>query len=150
MSDIIRSNKSGNREDFNLGGLQKAVDDMFNSFFTGWGPELTRRDNILPTCDFYETEENYCLSMELPGIPKEDVDISVSGDSLIVKGEKKYDNESKEKRYYHRERYYGFFYRSIQFPPNADVDKIFAKFSNGVLHVSIPKSEKHTKKIDIK
>lgn len=89
MSNIIRSNKSGNREDFSLRGLQKAVDDMFNNFFTGWGPELTRRDNILPTCDFYETEENYCLSMELPGIPKEDVDISMSGDSLIVKGEKK-------------------------------------------------------------
>ncbi|MDM8335390.1 Hsp20/alpha crystallin family protein [Wolbachia pipientis] len=150
MGDIIRSNKSGNREDFSLRGLQKAVDDMFNNFFTGWGPEFARRDNILPACDFYEADENYFLSMELPGISKEDVDISMSGDNLIVKGEKKYDNDSKEKQYYYRERYYGSFYRSIQFPPNTDVDKISAKFSDGVLHVSIPKSEKHTKKIDIK
>ncbi|MDG7056103.1 MAG: Hsp20/alpha crystallin family protein [Wolbachia endosymbiont of Meromenopon meropis] len=152
MSDIIRSNKTSNREDFTLRGLQKAVDEMFNSFFTGWGgSELTRRDdNILPTCDFYETENNYCLSMELPGILKEDVDISMSGGNLIVKGERKHDTDSKEKRYYHRERCFGSFYRSIQLPPNTDVDRISAEFSNGLLHINIPKSEKHTKKIGIK
>ena len=50
-------------------------------------------------CDFYEAEENYCLSMELPGISKEDVDISMSGDSLVVKVKKKHDNESEEIEY---------------------------------------------------
>lgn len=55
-----------------------------------------------------------------------------------------------EKKYYHLERYYGSFYRSIELPPNAEQNKISADFLNGVLKISIPKSEKYTKKIDIK
>ncbi|WCR58374.1 Hsp20/alpha crystallin family protein [Wolbachia endosymbiont of Ctenocephalides felis wCfeJ] len=151
MSNIVHSNKNNNRDNFSIRGLQKAVDDMFDSFFMGLSPESSRRGGgILPACDFYETEKDYRLSLELPGISKEDVDISMSGDNLIVKGEKKYDNKSEDKQYYHRERYYGSFYRSVQLPANVDQDKISANFSDGVLNISIPKSEKHIKKIDIK
>ncbi|WP_353277522.1 Hsp20/alpha crystallin family protein [Wolbachia endosymbiont (group B) of Villa cingulata] len=151
MSNLVHSNKNNNRDSFSLRGLQKAVDDMFNSFFMGTNPGLLRRDgSVLPACDLYETEQNYCLSLELPGISKENVDISVSGDNLIVKGEKKCEKESEDKQYYHRERYHGSFYRSFQLPANVDQDKISANFSDGVLHISVPKSEKHVKKIDVK
>ncbi|WP_341808828.1 Hsp20/alpha crystallin family protein [Wolbachia endosymbiont (group E) of Neria commutata] len=149
MSNIVRSNKNFGSDDFSIRGLQRAVDDMFNSFFT---PELTKSRNTLPACDFYETDKNYCLSMDLPGFSKESIDISMSGNNLIIKGEKKYENESseEEKKYYHLERYYGSFYRSIELTPNAEQDKISADFSNGVLKINIPKSEKYTKKIEIK
>ncbi len=100
MSNIVHSNKNNNRDNFSVRGLQRAVDDIFDSFFTGWNPELSRRSNsLLPACDFYETKESYCLSLELPGISKESIDISISGDSLIVKGEKTCDNESKDKQF---------------------------------------------------
>ncbi|UPA54745.1 Hsp20/alpha crystallin family protein [Wolbachia pipientis] len=146
MSNIVHLNKNNNRD--GVRGLQRAVDNIFDSFFTGWDSELSRRGR--PACDFYETNESYCLSLELPGISKESIDISISGDSLIVKGEKTCDNESKDKQFYHRERYYGSFYRSIQLPVNVEQDKVSANFSDGVLHVTIPKSEKHIKKIDVK
>ncbi|WP_341820204.1 Hsp20/alpha crystallin family protein [Wolbachia endosymbiont (group A) of Cydia strobilella] len=151
MSNIVHSNKNNNRDNFSVRGLQRAVDEIFDSFFTGWGSELSRRgSSLLPACDFYETKESYCLSLELPGISKENIDISMSGDNLVVKGEKTCDNESKDKQFYHRERYYGSFYRSIQLPVNVEQDKVSANFSYGVLHVTIPKSEKHIKKVDVK
>nr|CAH7733917.1 unnamed protein product [Callosobruchus chinensis] len=116
-----------------------------------WDSELSRRgSSLLPACDFYETKESYCLSLELPGISKESIDVSISSDSLIVKGEKTCNNESKDKQFYHRERYYGSFYRSIQLPVNVEQDKVSANFSDGILHVTIPKSEKHIKRIDVK
>ncbi|WCR58502.1 Hsp20/alpha crystallin family protein [Wolbachia endosymbiont of Ctenocephalides felis wCfeJ] len=124
---------------------------MFGDSFMGLGTELfTKGSGKLPACGFYETEENYCLSLKLPGISKEDVNISLSGNNLIVKGEKKHNNESESEQHYHRERYYGSFYRSVQLPANVDQDKISANFSDGVLNISIPKSEKQIKKIDIK
>ncbi|WP_353269682.1 MULTISPECIES: Hsp20/alpha crystallin family protein [unclassified Wolbachia] len=151
MSNIVHSNKNNNCDNFSVRGLQRAVDNIFDSFFTGWDSELSRRgSSLLPACDFYETKESYCLSLELPGISKESIDISISGDSLIVKGEKTCNNESKDKQFYHRERYYGSFYRSIQLPVNVEQDKVSANFSDGVLHVTIPKSEKHIKRIDVK
>uniref|UniRef100_A0A3B0IVF7 Spore protein SP21 n=1 Tax=Wolbachia endosymbiont of Aleurodicus dispersus TaxID=1288877 RepID=A0A3B0IVF7_9RICK len=151
MGNIVHLNKNNNRDNLSVRGLQRAVDDIFDSFFTGWNPELSKRgSSLLPVCDLYETKESYCLSLELPGIPKESIDISISGDNLIVKGEKTCDNESKDKQFYHKERYYGSFYRSIQLPTNVEQDKVSANFLDGVLHVTIPKSEKHIKKIDVK
>lgn len=67
-----------------------------------------------------------------------------------MKGEKTCDKESKDKQFYHREIYCGSFYRSIQLPVNVEQDKVSANFSDGVLHVTIPKSGKHIKKIDVK
>ncbi|ACN95438.1 MULTISPECIES: Hsp20/alpha crystallin family protein [unclassified Wolbachia] len=151
MSNIVHSNKNNKCDNFSVRGLQRAVDNIFDSFFTGWDSELSRRgSSLLPACDFYETKESYCLSLELPGISKESIDISISSDSLIVKGEKTCNNESKDKQFYHRERYYGSFYRSIQLPVNVEQDKVSANFSDGILHVTIPKSEKHIKRIDVK
>lgn len=151
MSIIVHSNKNNNRDNFSVRGLQRAVDDIFNSFFTGWNSELSRRgSNLLPACNFYETKESYCISLELPGVPKESIDISISGDNLIVKGEKTCDNELEDKQFYHRERYHGSFYRSIQLPINIEQDKVSANFSDGILHVTIPKSEKHIRKINVK
>ncbi|WP_341824142.1 Hsp20/alpha crystallin family protein [Wolbachia endosymbiont (group A) of Udea olivalis] len=150
MTNLIRSNNK--RSDLSLIGLQKTIDDMFNSFFTPSVYDFARNRDILPACDFYETDKDYCFSFDLPGITKEDIDISISGDNLVVKGGKKSEAEScdKDKKYYFSERYHGSFYRSVQLPDDADKDKISADFANGVLSITIPKSEKKMKKIEIK
>ncbi|MBV0900033.1 MAG: Hsp20/alpha crystallin family protein [Wolbachia endosymbiont of Fragariocoptes setiger] len=150
MSNLVRSNNKNN--DLSLRGLQKTVDDIFNSFFTSSGYDLIKNKDILPACDFYETDKDYCLSIDLPGIAKENIDISMSGDNLVVKGDKKSDTEScdKDKKYYCSERYHGSFYRSIRLPENADKEKVSADFDNGVLSITIPKSEKNIRKIEVK
>ncbi|MBV0900130.1 MAG: Hsp20/alpha crystallin family protein [Wolbachia endosymbiont of Fragariocoptes setiger] len=149
-NNLVRSNNK--RNDLSLRGLQKTVDDMFNSFFTSSGSDFIRSRDNLPFCDFYETDKDYCLSVDLPGAEKENIDVNISGDNLLIKCNKKSETEScnKDKKYYCLERYHGSFYRSIQLPDNADKDKIYADFSNGVLSVTIPKSEKQMKKIEIK
>lgn len=97
---------------------------------------------------------NYMMivNVDLPSAEKENIDINMSGDNLVIKFNKKSETEScnKDKKYYCSEKYHGPFYRSIHLPDNADKDKIYADFSNGVLSVTIPKSEKQMKKIEIK
>lgn len=98
----------------------------------------------------YEKENKYVIKTELPGMKEEDVDISVAGDRLNIKGEKKAESEVKEEEYYRSERSYGSFFRSIDLPSDADTDKIEANYENGVLEISIPKTEAvKTKKVSV-
>lgn len=136
-------------DDMSFNRLQKVANQMFNNLFKEW-EVLDKNGSLLPTCDFYETDKDYHLSMELPGISKEDIDISMSGDTLKIKGEKKYEKESEERKYYCLERSYGSFYRSINLPSDADKENIAVSFSNGVLKVTIRKSaQSSVKKINI-
>ncbi len=94
----------------------------------------------MPAVDVYEKNDRYIVKADLPGIKEEDIDISISGDNLAIKGEKKAETEVKEENYYRSERTYGSFYRSIQLPSDVDAEKIKANFENGVLEVTLPKS----------
>jgi HSP20 family protein len=88
---------------------------------------------------------------ELPGVEAKDIDLNLSGDILTVRGEKKEESEKKEKKYFSRESYYGAFERSIRLPAEAQLDNVEAKFKDGVLNVTLPKSENsRSKKIEIK
>ena len=90
------------------------------------------------------------IKAELPGMKEEDVDVSVTGDRLTIKGEKKAETEVKEDDYYRSERSYGMFTRSIDLPPDIDTEKIEANYENGVLEISIPKTpEFKSKKISV-
>lgn len=104
----------------------------------------------VPAIDMYEKDNNYLIKAELPGMKEEDVDVSVVGDRLVIKGEKKAETEVNEEDYYRNERSYGSFFRSMDIPPDADSDKIEASFENGVLVVTIPKTkEAKPKKIAV-
>lgn len=93
-----------------------------------------------PALDVFEKRGNFIIKAELPGIREEDIDLSIAGDTLTIKGEKKSENEIDEDDYYHVERLYGSFMRSISLPSNIDTDKIEAKYEDGVLEISLPKT----------
>jgi HSP20 family protein len=84
----------------------------------------------------------------MPGIKEKDINVTISGDNLEIKGEKKYEEEKKEKGSYYSEREFGSFYRSMLLPDSVTADKIQAKYKNGVLKLTLPKSEE--KKQDVK
>jgi HSP20 family protein len=96
----------------------------------------------MPAVDVFEKEDRFVVKAELPGMKEEDIDVSVVGDTLSIRGEKKTETEVKEEDYYRCERSYGSFYRSIPLPSNVDANKIEASFEDGVLEVALPKSAK--------
>jgi HSP20 family protein len=88
----------------------------------------------------FEKDDKYTVKAELPGMKEEDVDVSVVGDRLTIRGEKKAEHEVKQENYYRSERSYGSFFRSIDLPSDANPGKIEASYDDGVLEVTIPKT----------
>lgn len=111
-----------------------------------WGRGLWRlpveERGWMPAVDVFEKADKFVVKAELPGIKEEDIHVSVVGDTLSIRGEKKTETEVKEEDYYRSERSYGSFYRSIPIPSNVNADKISASFEDGVLEVALPKSAK--------
>ncbi len=103
-----------------------------------------------PAIDVFEKEDKFVVKAELPGMKEEDIDISVVGNTLTIKGERKAESEVKEDNYYYCERSYGSFSRSIDVPSNVDAKKIEASYEDGILEVSLPKiPEVKPKKISV-
>jgi HSP20 family protein len=96
----------------------------------------------MPALDVFEKDDRFVVKAELPGIKEDDIHVSVVGDTLSIKGEKKTETQVKEEDYYRSECSYGGFYRSIPIPSNVDASKIEACFEDGVLEVALPKSAK--------
>jgi len=116
---------------------ERRFDDLFGRPL--WRLPVEER-GWMPAVDVFEKEDRFVVKAELPGMKEEDIDVSVVGDTLSIRGEKK--TEIKEEDYYRCERSYGSFYRSIPFPSNVDANKIEASFDGGVLEVALPKSAK--------
>jgi HSP20 family protein len=117
-----------------------------------WGRETVFGVNV-PAVDVSEDDKAYKITAELPGLAEKDVELSVSGDVLVIKGEKERNKEEKDKNYYMSERSYGSFQRSFRLPDGVDQDKIVANFAQGVLTITLPKiadAQKQQKKIEIK
>jgi HSP20 family protein len=102
--------------------------------------------------DLYETDDNLVVETSLPGINPDDVDISIVGNTLTIKGETKHEAEKEEKgRYHYRERRYGAFRRSIILPTGVNTDAAEAVFEKGVLKLTLPKVEEaKPKRIQVK
>jgi HSP20 family protein len=110
-------------------------------------------DTFQPRVEVKESSNVVRVSVELPGINEKELDVSISDDSLTIKGEKREEKEDNTSGYYRMERTYGSFYRSIRLPCVIDKDKAEATFKRGVLTVNLPKtagSEQNIKKITIK
>ena len=128
------------------------LDRFFDEF---WRPfdlfELPSKSRFVPKVDVVDTEEAVEVKAEIPGLDEKDLDVSIEGNCLRIKGEKKNERREEDKGYYLLERSYGSFERHLALPDNVDVDKADATFKNGVLHVKIPKVEEtKPKKINIK
>jgi len=106
-----------------------------------------------PAVDITEDDKAYKIAAELPGMSEKDIDISIAGDMLMLKGEKRQEREEKEKNRYLAERSYGAFQRNFALPDGIDRDKIAGEFSKGVLTLTLPKTpdaQKQQKKIEVK
>ena len=96
----------------------------------GWAPPI----------ELIEKDDKFILKAELPGMKKEDIDISVVGDTLTIKGERKVEKEEKEDNYYLCERSYGSFFRSIPLPSAVNAKKVKADYDYGILEISLTKA----------
>jgi HSP20 family protein len=134
-----------------LSSLRREMDSLWNRFF-GETPSLRRfAEEWWPSVDVSETKDNFVVNAELPGLEAKDVDVSISGDMITIKGEKKKEEEDKDEHHHTVERYYGSFQRSFKLPTNVKADKVEAAFDKGVLKVTLPKVEEAKKKtIEIK
>jgi HSP20 family protein len=102
-----------------------------------------------PKLDLYEEKDQIVVKAELPGMTKDNIQLSIADNILTIKGEKKKEEEDKGKDYYRSERIYGSFMRALPLPAEIDPDKVQATFKNGVLEIRLPKSEA-AKKREIK
>lgn len=96
-------------------------------------------DIFTPSADATLSDDKYEISIELPGVAEDDIEVAVHDRLLSIKGEKQSETESEGKTYYFSERRYGAFQRSFRLPEDASADKIKATFKDGVLMISIPK-----------
>jgi HSP20 family protein len=134
-----------------LGSIRSEMDRLWNRFL-GETPFARRfKEEWSPSVDISQTKDKLVIKAELPGLDAKDVNVSISGDLLTIKGEKKKEEEEKDEHHHYMERYYGAFQRSFQLPVNVKTDKIEATFEKGVLKITLPKTEEAKKKeIEIK
>ena len=123
--------------------LREAMDRLFDDAFTR--PfSLTREGGSTwssPAIDMYQTDNDVVVKADLPGIKADEVQINVNGDVLTIKGETKQQDEKKDKSWHIREHRWGAFERSIRLPSGVIADRANADFDNGVLTITLPKSE---------
>jgi len=127
--------------------MRQDMDRLFDEFFsTGprrrrtWG-EKPAAGLIVPNIEMYDRTNEIVFRAELPGVKKEDIDLSISKDSLTLKGELKREEEVKAEAYYAGEISYGSFARTVALPAEVDSEKVKATFKNGILELVIPKRE---------
>ncbi|HCD53147.1 MAG TPA: heat-shock protein Hsp20 [Balneolaceae bacterium] len=125
--------------------------DVFSRSFNDFVDEFFnigeyRKDNFMPSVDVSETETQFLVSVELPGMKKEEINVDLEKGRLTVSGERKFQNEEEGKNYHRLETKYGKFSRSFYLPDSIDEETIAAKYEDGILNITINKSEDKVKK----
>lgn len=124
-----------------IGRLHRDIDQLFDHFLGRSKPFLPFDESVFfrPHVDLSVTEQEYVLSVEIPGVSENDISVDISGNTMTIRGEKKQEKEEKEKDYYRIERRYGAFQRILSLPEDVDQNSIKANFKNGVLSVTMPR-----------
>ena len=123
-----------------LEALERRFEDIFGqSLLPAWRRLTLEEKGWIPAIDVFEKEDKFVVKAELPGMREDDIDVSVVADTLTIKGEKKTEAEVKEDDYYHCERSYGSFFRTVALPSHVDAKKIEASYEEGVLEITLPK-----------
>lgn len=126
----------------NLFNLHNEMGRIFEDFFESReGRTATDNPPWMPSVDISETDNSFEVRAELPGVTESDVHVSVTDNVLTIKGEKRQEEETEDKNYRRVERTYGSFQRAFTLPPTVKTDAIKAEFKDGVLNLSIPKTE---------
>lgn len=127
-----------------LSPVQQDMQRMFDRFFTGFPafPSLGGFESFaaFPAVNVSDAGDALVVKAEVPGLDAEDLEVSVEGNLLTLKGEKKAEKEEKNENYYHMERSFGSFMRRIELPGNVDSSKAEARLDKGVLHLRLPKT----------
>jgi HSP20 family protein len=131
---------------------RREIDRLFDRFLEGDAlPDVLTKSEWMPSVDVSETAKEIIVNAELPGMNAEDIDISLSGDALVLRGERKHEHEEKKENYHRVERRYGSFSRTLQLPAEVDREHVDATYKDGVLKVTLQKTEESsTKKIKVK
>lgn len=125
-----------------LDSMHRQLENWMDRAFAGSnGESLERRLTLTPRMDIAETEKDYELTADLPGMKDKDVDISVSNDVLTITGDRSNEQESDGRNVRLSERGFGAFRRSFSLPDDVDQDHIQARLTNGVLEIRLPKTE---------
>lgn len=146
MSNITRWNPINEFDD-----LMSRYNRMFGlSRSGGEGRDLFNRSDWAPAVDIKETDDAFTIEAELPGMDKKDVKVSVHDGVLSIEGERKHEEESKDKKLHRIERFYGSFVRRFTLPENVAEDSVKASFKDGLLTLSLHKAEpKEPKAIEV-
>jgi HSP20 family protein len=133
-----------------LTDLRDEIDRLFESPLS----ELTRTSNLLsgwtPALDVFENKDNFVVKAELPGMKKEDIEVSLHDGSLSISGERKSETKHEDAEVYRAERFFGRFQRTVTLPTPVAADKVKAQYKDGVLTITLPKTEEaKPKQIDV-
>jgi len=133
-----------------LSDLRDEIDRLFEAPLA----ELTQTSNLLsgwtPALDVFEQKENFVIKAELPGMKKEDITVSLHDGSLSISGERKSETRHEDAEVYRAERFFGRFQRAVTLPAPIAADKVQAQYKDGVLTVTLPKTEEaRPKQIDV-
>lgn len=149
-----------------MSSVRRDIDHLFDDLLKGGGRHFMTttpgettfstpwsQTDLMPRIDETEDDNAFYVHVELPGMDKDDVDITLSNGMLTIRGEKKREDEVKGSDYYRKERSFGAFRRTVPIPAEVDESAIDASFKKGVLYIELPKSEaarKQIKHIDVK
>ena len=133
-----------------LSNLRDELDRLFESPWT----ELARTSQLLsgwtPALDIHEDKDNFIVRAELPGMKREDIDVSLHDGALSISGERKMEKEYEEAEVYRTERFFGKFQRVVSLPAAVAADKVNAQYKDGILTITLPKTEEaKPKQIDV-
>ena len=132
-----------------LTGMQQEMNRLFDEFFGDRRSELAE-GSWMPAVDVSETESEIVVRAELPGMTQDDIELNLQENVLTLKGEKKQEHQEEKENFHRVERNYGSFTRSFTLPCDANLDAVTATFKDGVLVITLPKSEvAKPKKIEI-
>ena len=132
------------------GEFDRLFDQLWKTGFLGSAPRVFET-MWSPSVDFSENEKEYIVRLEAPGVPKDDLDVNVEGQTLTLTGRRDFEKEEKTEEYFWREREAGRFVRTLQLPMAIDKAKVAATYQDGIMTVRLPKTEPSAKtRIQIK
>ena len=123
-------------DDFNFGGISQ---------MPSFGREFEQMSTWSPQLEVSERGNELVICADLPGMSKDDINVDIEDDQIVIRGERRNENQLDEQGIYHSERSYGSFYRSIQLPQGIDGEQVQANFNNGVLEIKMPKPEQKSR-----
>jgi HSP20 family protein len=129
-----------------FGRLHQEIDQLFDNFFRGVSISPFRQMDegwmgglMMPKVDIAEESKHYTITLEVPGVEENDIDVSIADGTLTVRGEKRHEHVDQNKQFHRVERSYGSFQRVLSLPHDANEETIEAKFKNGILTLTVPK-----------